>query len=58
MAAFNVFIKAEPSMGGGVNQLVLFDLLIYITCHIFMCFMYLFQPLLPDPHSNMIIAAF
>lgn len=27
------------------------------SCHIFffffLCFMYLFQPLLPDPHSNM-----
>lgn len=55
-------LKRSPRRGGwegvGVNQLVLIDLLIYITCHIFMCFMYLFQPLLPDPHSNMIIAAF
>lgn len=29
-------------------------LLIYLSLAIFfMCFMYLFQPLLPDPHSNM-----
>lgn len=29
---------------------------LHYSCHIslfFMCFMYLFQPLLPDPHSNM-----
>lgn len=51
---FDVFIGAEPSMKGGFHKLDIIDLLIYITLAIFfMCFMYLFQPLLPDPHSNM-----
>lgn len=50
---FDVFIEAEPSMKG-VQSVGYYRLLIYITLAIFfMCFMYLFQPLLPDPHSNM-----
>lgn len=49
---FDVFIEAEPLMKG--VQSVGYRLLIYITLAIFfLCFMYLFQPLLPDPHSNM-----
>lgn len=51
----DVFTEAEPFYEG-FSQLVIINLLIYITLAIFfffLCFMYLFQPLLPDPHSNM-----
>lgn len=43
-----------PPRGVWFTKLDIIDFLIYITLAIFfMCFMYLFQPLLPDPHSNM-----
>lgn len=46
-------LKQSPLMKG-VQSVGYYRLLIYITLAIFfMCFMYLFQPLLPDPHSNM-----
>ncbi len=50
---FDVCIEAEPSTKGvqsvGYYRFIDFHNLPYF----FMCFMYLFQPLLPDPHSNM-----
>lgn len=51
---FDVFIEAEP-LTKGVQSVGYYR---FIDLHnslpyFFMCFMYLFQPLLPDPHSNM-----
>lgn len=49
---FDVFIEAEPLMKGSISWLLsIIDF--HNLPYFFMCFMYLFQPLLPDPHSNM-----
>lgn len=46
-------LEQNPPPRAGFAELDIIDFLIYITLAIFLCFMYLFQPLLPDPHSNM-----
>lgn len=47
-----LFVFIARALDTGVQSVI--NLLIYITIAIFFfCFMYLFEPLLPDPHSNM-----
>lgn len=50
---FDVSLKQGALNEGGSISWLLSIIDLHNLPYFFMCFMYLFQPLLPDPHSNM-----